>query len=115
MTPKELFRQPNTKLIENNRCRTRPTQCPVCREIFYSYEKLDEFENRISDEPYIQPMNSLDRHQYLPSRQTCGAWECYMAEERYCHSKSPFFHRDRLEQKEPIKRPKGITTLGELM
>jgi len=38
-----------------------------------------------------------------------------MAEERYCHSKSPFFQQERYEPQNIIKRPKGITSLGDLL
>ena len=115
MTLKELFSTPNPVKIENNRCRTRPTQCPACRETFYGYERLDHFENRTSDEPYVQPINNPDRLGYIPGRQTCGSSECYIAEERFCNAKSPFFQQERYQPQNIIKRPKGITSLGDLL
>jgi hypothetical protein len=115
MTPKELFSQPNPNKIVDGRCRTRPIRCPICREVFYGYEKIEQFENRTSDEPFLQSMNQPDRLGYVPCRLTCGAYECYIAEERYCHSKSPFFHQEQHPPTEQIKRPKGIASLQGLL
>ena len=113
MTPKEMFSHPNSSTIVNGRCRTRPTTCPICRETFYNYEKADEYNSRTSDEPIFHNMNKPDHIGYITPRQTCGAWECYVAEERYAHRCSPFFNeRLRDHKEEEIERPKNIKQIG---
>lgn len=113
MTAKELFSKPDHNPI-NERTRTKATTCPICREVFYGYERIDNA--RISDEPYQQPMNSQDHLGYIAPRQTCGSPFCYIAEERYAYRLSPFFNeslRDSQVRNPELERPKNIKTIGD--
>jgi hypothetical protein len=109
MTPKDLFRQPNYVAVGKH-SRTRPICCPMCRETFYGYETIVNRNNRESDTPYNQPENKPDAIGYVTPRQTCGAWECYVAEERYAYRISPFFNERLREEteKDTLERPSGI-------
>jgi len=114
MTPKQLFSQPNYAPREKH-SRTRPIACPICRETYYGYEKISERENRLSDQPYKQQENKPDRIGYVVPRQTCGAWECYVSEERYAYRISPFFN-ERLREgikEDKLERPTTIKQIGE--
>lgn len=114
MTPKQLFSQPDCAPREE-RSRTRPIICPICRETYYGYEKISERENRLSDQPYRQQENRPDQVGYVAPRQTCGAWECYVAEERYAYRISPYFN-ERLREdirEDKLERPITIKKIGE--